>query len=664
MNCFALLFILISLSHASLMPRIEGKDFECNDTGYDEYLKIWSVEEKSFSRDPTSPEYSQRLQYFIENCMKIHEWNNKEVYKMEFTYYADWSADEFELLASSTQKYTGVKPNNPIIQIPYNNSEYRYLLPSLDPCDDILAGGNSLRTTINKPQNCSVSWAFAVTNSIEYAVKKFYLEEYNQEISIALSAQELIDCAGKEHGIENGCEGLPIAWGFEYALDNGIAYRQYYPQTNMKGECREIKSSLKYHIAGYEKPSAYNKYGLFELLQKGPVAVTLGLDPEYFQFYQNDNENGPYFNSGYYRPSVYGVVVEYNQYKEVGKEDYADLPFFAIETRLRACDSTIFRLPILDNEDNANIGGIAGFAIHPIVKNPIMTSFECSETIYPTIESIPAYATELIFEEGSYSSLAYLDLSRFTQVKTVIFGKNSFANANSLYIDNANLEELVFGDNCFGGISSSRRLDEDWFASHHHGLSIMNGGNLKSVTVKGNSMTSFDKIRLFNVSSDISFNVETSGLSNIGKIEIPISSNGISARDQAEIIRDAIINANPGMNIDIEEVDFFAVTPRGNLIIATEEDCSLLLENYWVNITVNAGLCNTMQTAIAIENNPFLVYIIIHKYSLQNLASFTINNNTLLNSIVIEDGDSASESAMRNVQTVSITSISLSFSFH
>ena len=177
-------------------------------------------------------------------------------------------------------------------------------------------------------------------------------------------------------------------------------------------------------------------------------------------------------------------------------------------------------------------------------------------------------------------------------------------------------------------------------------------------------MTSFDKFRLFNVSSDISFNVETSGLSNIGKIEIPISSNGISARDQAEIIRDAIINANPGMNIDIEEVDFFAVTPRGNLIIATEEDCSLLLENYWVNITVNAGLCNTMQTAIAIENNPFLVSIIIHKYSLQNLASFTINNNTLLNSIVIEDGDSASEGAMRNIQTVSITSISLSFSFH
>ena len=98
------------------------------------------------------------------------------------------------------------------------------------------------------------------------------------------------------------------------------------------------------------------------------------------------------------------------------------------------------------------------------------------------------------------------------------------------------------------------------------------------------------------------------------------------------------------------------------MVIATEADCSLLMENYWVNITVNAGLCNTMHTDIAIEDNPFLTSITIHKNSLQYLASFTINNNTLLNSIVIEDGDNSSEGAMRNVQTVSITSISLPLS--
>ena len=66
--------------------------------------------------------------------------------------------------------------------------------------------------------------------------------------------------------------------------------------------------------------SQNHRDGLFELLKKGPVAVTLGLDPEYFQFYQNNKETGPYFSSSYYRPSVYGVLLESKQYAEEGFE--------------------------------------------------------------------------------------------------------------------------------------------------------------------------------------------------------------------------------------------------------------------------------------------------------------------------------------------------------
>ena len=45
-------------------------------------------------------------------------------------------------------------------------------MPSVDPCNDEIEGGNNtLRETISKPQSCSVSWAFAITNSIEYAIK-------------------------------------------------------------------------------------------------------------------------------------------------------------------------------------------------------------------------------------------------------------------------------------------------------------------------------------------------------------------------------------------------------------------------------------------------------------------------------------------------------------
>ena len=188
-------------------------------------MSQWSEKEKSSSRDPDDDLFKERLEYFIENCLKIHEWNRKDKYKLEFTYYADWSENEFEKLGSTTQRYTGMKPDIFETEVFFNNTNYRSLLPSLDPCDDVIAGGNSLRETINKPQDCSVSWAFAITNSIEYAVKKMYQEEYEQDINIALSAQELIDCFGKDHGIENGCNGIPVAWGFDYVFENGIAFR-------------------------------------------------------------------------------------------------------------------------------------------------------------------------------------------------------------------------------------------------------------------------------------------------------------------------------------------------------------------------------------------------------------------------------------------------------
>ena len=100
----------------------KGIDFECNDNGYSEYLSQWTAEEKNTSRDTTSDEFKQRVQYFIDNCKKIHEWNRQDKYKMEFTYYADWSAEEFEKLGSTTQRYSGTKSEMPATQPFFNNT--------------------------------------------------------------------------------------------------------------------------------------------------------------------------------------------------------------------------------------------------------------------------------------------------------------------------------------------------------------------------------------------------------------------------------------------------------------------------------------------------------------------------------------------------------------
>ena len=304
-------------------PTNHRSDFTCNQAGYLNYLNHWTETMKCTPRDPVDPEFQKRLEYFIDSCEKIHDWNTRDKYDMEFTFYADWHPDEFEEITTTKQRYSGIKTPVPATIPVYNNSNLRYLMPSLDPCDDVVSSRRlqeqepypaTLREYICKPQNCSVTWAFAVTTSIEYAIKKLYFEEYDQIVEVALSAQELIDCVAKEHGLTDACEGLPIAWGFDYVFENGIAYRQYYPHTNVEAtECKVVEDENKYHIAGYEKPNTYNKLGLFDLVMRGPTAVTLGLDPEFFQYYRSDREVGPYFDTAYWRPSVYGVVVEYKQ---------------------------------------------------------------------------------------------------------------------------------------------------------------------------------------------------------------------------------------------------------------------------------------------------------------------------------------------------------------
>ena len=111
----------------------------------------WREEEKASSRDPSSDEFKERLEYFIDNCVKIHEWNRKDKYKMEFTYYADWSLEEFEKLGSTTQRYSGMKPDIYETQPFFNNTNLRYLLSSIDPCDDILK--EDILSAVNHLQN-------------------------------------------------------------------------------------------------------------------------------------------------------------------------------------------------------------------------------------------------------------------------------------------------------------------------------------------------------------------------------------------------------------------------------------------------------------------------------------------------------------------------------
>ena len=481
---------------------VHSLSFNCDEEGYVKYLNQWSVEEKGSSRDAASEEFKTRLNYFVESCEKIQEWNRRDKFKLAFTFYADWSAEEYEALMNSRQRYSGIKVPNPAMSEVFNNTQYHSLVPALNPCDESV----ELREYVSKPQACSVSWAFAVTNAIEYAIKKLYVEEYDQAVQVSLSAQELIDCVGKEYGMEEAsCEGLPLVWGFDYAVESGIAFSEFYPHTNRKGECVSVDDDKKYHIAGYEKPTAYNKLGLFELVMRGPVAVTLGLDPEFFQFYDG-GASGPFFDKAFWRPSVYGVLKEYRQYAEEGKSELAEWPFFVVESRLRGCDTMAFKLPILDGDDG-NVGGIAGFAMRPIVMD--LLPGEVPTTVLPTTETpvpsfmecwsdepVSASITEVVIGDNmcNGNTTTELDLSKYPLLKNVTIGDESFMYVSVFNITGlSELESVEIGMNSF--------TKEKYGNDPNRHFYLKNCPKLKSLKMDRYSFSDYSVIEIENVNA-------------------------------------------------------------------------------------------------------------------------------------------------------------------
>ena len=524
-------------------PTDEKSDFSCDEKGYLEYLSKWG-DAKGTSRDVKSEEFKKRLEYFKQSCKTIHRGSGKRRYKLEFTFYADWHPEEFEEITASVVRYKGVQPETEVIPI-MNNTNYRYLMPSMDPCD----GNAELRELISKPQNCSVSWAFAITNSIEYAIMKMYFEHYDQIVDVSLSAQELIDCVG-DNGEDSdgeydekkgGCAGFSLATGFDYVSLYGIAYSESYPHRNEKGECRrkEIGEEHRYHIAGYEKPVTYNKLGLFDLMKRGPVAVTMGLDPQYFQYYRNDRDGEFYFNSSSNQPSVYGVVVEYSQFAVDGKDELAKYPYFAVETRLRACNSMVFRLPILDTVENANVGGIAGLAIRPIVSELLPTPEPPTSepitslllTSCSQLDSLPSQlpsVTQLILS-SEFDCDGTVDLKRFENCESIEVESNAMKRATR--VDLSGMESLERMD--IGSASCSSLTD------------VIVGSTVFSfftnVTIGANSLNSLTSLPSSLTSSIIHLDVGSNSLRGLGTFSLTslhslsVGSNSLTSVRELEL---------------------------------------------------------------------------------------------------------------------------------
>ena len=84
----------------------------------------------------------------------------------------------------------------------------------------------------------------------------------------------------------------------------------------------------------------------------------------------------------------------------------------------------------------------------------------------------------------------------------------------------------------------------------------------------------------------------------------------------------------------------------------TFEDWNVISKRITV-LVFDEGACNLINGDVQIIDFPYLQTLTVKKNSFKNLKSLTIRNNTLLNTIVIEDGV-VNQGGFQNVKTVVI----------
>ena len=200
-----------------------------------------------------------------------------------------------------------------------------------------------------------------------------------------------------------------------------------------------------------------------------------------------------------------GVVVEYSQYVTNGECELSKNPYFAIETRLRGCDSMVFRLPILESTDDANI---AGFAIRPVVSHPLPIKLTIPPIIPTThSSSIAPHTTSTI---GMIPSELTPDPLTVEAISITSEVWNSFNATQFIIRGLSSLKSIVIGDECFGSVNvfemdKLNQLESVMVGKNSVSVSgdclIMNCPKLKSILIGDYSFPDYQSFELFNLPS-------------------------------------------------------------------------------------------------------------------------------------------------------------------
>ncbi|OVA20771.1 Peptidase C1A [Macleaya cordata] len=100
---------------------------------------------------------------------------------------------------------------------------------------------------------------------------------------VSLSVQEIIDCGP----LIDGCKGGTVSGAFEYVIVNGIATEKDYPYTARRGRCKSAKvKNARMTIDSWKRVIPTTEEALMKAVARQPIAVSLMLDRQLLQFYQ------------------------------------------------------------------------------------------------------------------------------------------------------------------------------------------------------------------------------------------------------------------------------------------------------------------------------------------------------------------------------------------
>ena len=429
------------------------------------------------------------------SCEMASRKSRSLVFRLDETIYLDFSESYLEEMMDTTTKYTGVgsycdpvDPNEPV---------YSY---DLDPR---IPNSEDHPTLIQyaSNHNCSISWATATIAAAEQALR-------NEGITDPLSLEYLLSCYEEEME-EDICSGVLMTDLQYFIANNGLISESEALRLKDSNMCTD-PSAVKYKFTTH-RPTSANRGGLMNLIaESNPTIALMSLNLNRLRFTASMTEEDRPYEGAYHDPSIYGVVTGYN---ETAAESW-----WMVDMAVTPFEHQLIKLPMRDNETNANYAGIAAYAFSiQYARDDLIVS----ESAYPTLESIPYNVRSLTFTPFSYASITEVSLARFINLKEVTFEKNSFPHARSLVASNMGLlkrmdvqegafaEGLVFevshttidhlsiGSNCFNGQEEEtsgnlRRLSsglESLFA-------LIDNANLQEVIIPHNSFTHTKSIKL------------------------------------------------------------------------------------------------------------------------------------------------------------------------